>query len=429
MMGKSRHAFAMLMGVAAFGPIAADGARAQVFPPPEPSLTERHTAVRDRRHPGMEAPGLPLGGFTLNPSLGVAGIYDDNVLATETDAKSDGLIRISPQLLLQSNWPVNSLNVRLAAQAERYFDLKTENGTDLDAGTDGKLGISRDTEIRFVARWQRQRESRRSQDVFALTEKPVRFSTTSFGIALTHDMSRIRLAGEASVQRFDYEDARLQGGASIDQDFRDSDLLRLRGRVAYAQSPALSWFGQFTYEQRDYRIARTGIPRRNSDGYEVLGGVVFEPAALMRGEVGVGYLTRNYDSPVFGDFSGLAMNAKVELFPSQLTTVTVEAKREANDAGIPQSSGYVTTGGEITVDHELLRSLILTASASYERDRFNGIDRHDKRWAARGVVDYRMNPNISLRLSYDHLDLSSDGLDRYKSFTDNRLLFGVTTRL
>lgn len=424
-----RRLCALLLVTTGSATVVVEGARAQVFPPPEPPLTERNTAVRDRRHPELDAQGLPLGIFTVSPSLGVAGIYDDNVRATETDAKSDALIRVSPQLLLRSEWPVNSLNVRLAADAERYFDLTTENGTDLDAGMDGKLGFSRDTELRFVGRWQRQRESRRSQDVFVITEKPVRFSTTSFGVALKHDMSRIKLAGEASVQRFDYENARLQDGTPIDQNFRDSNLIRLRGRVAYAQSPALSWFGQLTYEQRDYRIARTTRPPRDSDGYEVLGGVVFEPSVLARGEIGVGYLKRNYQSDVFGDFSGLAMNAKVELFPSQLTTVTVKAMREANDAGIPQSSGYVTTGGEITVDHELLRSLILTASASYETDRFNGIDRRDKRWAARAVADYRMNRNISLRLSYDYLDIGSNGVDRFKSFSDNRLLFGVTTRL
>lgn len=423
-----RRAYALPLAATMLGPVAIDGARAQVFPPPQPSVDERYTAVRDRPHPELEAQGLPLGAFTAYPSLGVAGIYDDNVLATESDTKSDGLIRISPEVRIQSNWPVNSLNVRLGAQAERYFDLTSENGTDLDAGADGKIGISRDTELRFVGRWQRERESRRSQDIFVQTEKPVRFSTTSFGVALTHAVSRIKLAGEASVQRFDYEDARLEDGTPIDQDFRDSNLVRLRGRVTYAQSPALSWFGQLTYDRREYRTSRIGSPRRDSYGYEILGGVVFEPAVLARGEIGIGYLTRNYRSPVFGDFSGLAMNAKVELFPSQLTTVTIKATREANDAGIPQSSGYVTTGGEVSIDHELLRSLILTAAASYEADRFNGIDRKDKRWGARFVADYRMNRNISLRLSYDHLNLDSNGVDRFKSYTDNRMLFGITTR-
>lgn len=424
-----KRAYALLPIATTLSMVAIGDARAQVFPPPQPSVDERYTAVRDRPHPELEAQGLRLGGFTAYPSLGVAGIYDDNVLATEGNTRSDGLIRISPELRVQSDWPVNALNLRLAAQAERYFDLTSENGTDLDAGMDGKLGISRDTELRFVGRWQRDRESRRSQDVFVQTERPVRFSTTSFGVALTHSMARIKLAGEASVQRFDYQDARLEDGTPIDEDFRDSNLVRLRGRATYAQSPALSWFGQLTYDRREYRTSRIGSPRRDSDGYEILGGVVFEPAALMRGEIGVGYLTRNYRSPLFGDFSGFAMNGKVELFPSQLTTVTIKAKREANDAGIPQSSGYVTTGGEVSVDHELLRSLILTAAASYQTDRFNGIDRKDRRWGARFVADYRMNRNIALRLSYDHLNLDSNGVDRFKSFTDNRVLFGITTRL
>ncbi|WP_380872506.1 hypothetical protein ACFB49_34370 [Sphingomonas sp. DBB INV C78] len=427
---KARPPRAVLLAAASIGSIAAGSAHAQVLPPQGPSLTERYTAVRDRRHPDLEAPGVPVASFVLRPSLGVAGIYDDNVLATETEEQDDVAIRISPQLLFQSNWGGdNRMNVRLAAQAERYADLTTENGTDLDAATDGIAAVGPDTTVRFAARWQRQRESRRSQDVFVQTEKPVRFSTTGAGFGVTHNFSRLSLSGEASMQRFDYEDARLADGTPIDEDFRDSDLLRLRGRATYAQSPALSWFGQVTYDQRDYRQQTAGVQQRNSDGFEILGGVVFEPAVLARGEIGVGYLTRNYDSPVFEDFSGFAINGKVEFFPTQLTTVTVTAKREANDAGIPQSTGYITTGGELTVDHELLRSLILSGSVSYETDNFNGIDRKDKRWAARAVADYKMNRTFSLRLSYDYLDLKSDGVDRYKAFKDNRILFGITARL
>lgn len=420
----------MLLAAVSLGSGFAWSAHAQVLPPAGPSLDERHTAVRDRRHPETEAPGVPLGSFVLRPSLGVAGIYDDNVRATEVDKRDDAAIRISPQLLIQSDWGGDDkLNLRAAAQVERFASLATENGTDLDAATDGVLAIGHRTKVRLAARWQRQRESRRSQDIFVQTQKPVRFSTTAAGLGISHQLSRITLTGEVTMQRFDFDDAHLANGTPIDEDFRDNRLLQTRGRIRFAQSPALSWFGQVTYDQRHYRFQAVGAARRDADGLEILGGVAFEPALLMRGEVGVGYLKRSYESALFGDFSGFAINGKIEFFPSQLTTVTVTAKREANDAGLPQSTGYITTGGTLEVDHELLRSLILSASCYYQTDEFNGIDREDRRWGARAVADYKMNRNVSLRFSYDHLDLRSEGTDRYKSFTDNRVLFGVTAKL
>jgi uncharacterized protein (PEP-CTERM system associated) len=109
--------------------------------------------------------------------------------------------------------------------------------------------------------------------------------------------------------------------------------------------------------------------------------------------------------------------------------VTLTAKRAANDAGTPQSSGYISTGGQVSIDHELLRSLILTASVAYDADNFNGIDRKDRRWSARALADYQMNRNFALRLSYDYLNLGSRGVDRYKAYKDNRVLIGVTARL
>lgn len=394
-----------------------------------PLITERYTAVRDRPHPETEPLGIVLGSFVLRPSLGVSGRYDDNVLATETSRRDDLAIRLSPQVLLQSNWGGSDrLSLRLAAQADRYARLTTENGVDLDAGTDGVVAISHDTIIRLSARWQYQRESRLSQDIFAQTEKPVRFSTAEGAVGASQTLGDIALSGDVSVQRLDYHDARAVDGTPVDEDFRDSDLLRLRGRISYSQSPSFGWFGQMTYDRRNYRHQAPGEVQRNSEGMQILGGATFEPAALLRGEIGVGYLVRRYNDPTFEDFSGFAVNGKLEFFFTQLTTLTVTAKREANDASIPQSTGYITTGGQASIDHELLRSLILSASVSYYTDKFNGINREDKRWGARAFADYQMNRNAALRLSFDHANLSSHGFDRYRSYRDNRLLLGVTLR-
>lgn len=418
----------MLLAVAWLGPMTA--ARAQVAVPEGAPLSERYTAVRDRRHPEIEAIGIDLGSFNLRPAFGMSGIYDDNVLATEGDKRDDLAIRFSPQLMLQSNWGgADRASLRIAAQADRYTRLTTENGVDVDINADSAVGIDRYTTVSASARWQYQRESRLSQDAFAQTARPVRFSTATAALGMSHNLGRIGLSGEATLQRFNYDDARATNGTPIDEDFRDSDFYRLRGRIAYSQTASLGWFGQVTYDWRTYRQQVPGGIQRDSKGIEILAGAAFEPAALLRGEIGVGYLSRRYQGPTFQNFSGFAINGKVEFFVTQLTTVTVSAKRQANDAGIPRSTGYITTGGQVGVDHELLRSLILSASVSYYADTFNGIDRRDKRWAARAAAEYQMNRNVGLRMSYDRVNLSSDGVDRYKEFKDNRVLLGVTVRL
>ena len=418
---------AVLLVVACVAPIAV--ARAQDALPQGPLIAERYIAVRDRRHPETEPSGIAVGSFTLLPSIGMAGIYDDNVLATETGKRDDLAIRLSPQLLFRSNLgDGDGVSIRLGAQADRYAHVTTEDGIDLDAATNGVVTISHDTTIRFSARWQSQRESRVSQDIFAQTEKPVRYSTAAGALGLSQTMGRFALSGDASLQRFDYDDARATNGSPVDEDFRDSDFVRLRGRIGYSQSPALGWFGQVTYDRRHYRDETTNASQRDSEGIQILAGAAFEPQALLRGEIGVGYLKRRYKDPGFEDFSGFAVNGKVQFFYSQLTTFTLTAKREANDAGIPQSTGLITTGGQVSIDHELLRSLILSASVSYYVDEFNGIDRRDTRWGARAFADYQMSRNVALRLSFDHLNLGSQGADRFKASRDNRLFLGVTLR-
>jgi hypothetical protein len=199
--------------------------------------------------------------------------------------------------------------------------------------------------------------------------------------------------------------------------------------LEFAQSSALAYFVQATRDQVDYRNNALAGATRNSTTLELLGGVRFELPIAARGEIGVGYVRANYADPDFRDFSGLAVNANMSLFPTQLTTVTLSAERSVRDSGISASRGYVATTAGIQVDHELLRSLILNASVRVERNSFNGIERRDRRTEFGAGADYRMNRNFTLRLRYDGLHLSSSGADRYKSFARNRFSLSLTARI
>ena len=123
-----------------------------------------------------------------------------------------------------------------------------------------------------------------------------------------------------------------------------------------------------------------------------------------------------------------AIRSEVTFFPTQLTNVTVNAERRVNDTGIPNSGGYSSLAGGVRVDHELLRPLLLSASARYQRDSFNGVDRSDDRIELDLSASYRVNANLSARASASRLDLTSRGTGAYKSFETNRFLVGIGLR-
>ncbi|MEG8025666.1 outer membrane beta-barrel protein [Sphingomonas aurantiaca] len=163
-----------------------------------------------------------------------------------------------------------------------------------------------------------------------------------------------------------------------------------------------------------------------SNGFELLAGVSFEPAALIRGSIGIGYIQQRFRLPFYNDLGGLGFNATVQFFPTQLTTVTIRGNRSVLDSGIPGSGGYLSTQGSIQIDHEWLRQLILSASLGYQDSRFNNLDRTDGRISAKASATYRISRYAGLKFGFERLDQSSNGTDRYRAFKDNRATIGLT---
>jgi hypothetical protein len=399
--------------------------------PPDDSLVvfNRNTAVRERVIPGYEPREVRLGSLILSPALETALRYSDNVLALDTDRIADASIVLQPSAQIRTDWRRRLISLSARGAIERFAKQTSENYEALDLSAYGIQEFGTGGRVRAIVGYRQARESRESQNAFVLTDRLIRFREVAGAIGASYRFARVQVSGEAGITRANFANGRLADGSILDQNYRNGDTFRLRSRAEFAQSSALAYFAQVTRDHVNYRDAATSGSTRNATTLELLGGVRFELPIAARGELGVGYLRANYADPVFRDFSGLAVNANLYFFPTQLTTVTLSARRSVNDSGISDSRGYVATVADLRVDHELLRSLILSANARIERNSFNGIDRRDRRIEFGAGADYRMNRNFTLRLRYDRLDLSSSGIDRYKSFERKRFSCSLVARI
>jgi hypothetical protein len=413
--------------------LAPASAYAQDQPPPllpeeKPQIIEHNTAVTERVQPGYVAPGFDLGSFTLSPSLKVSGLYDDNILGLAQNGESDAILRIQPDVSIQSNWARNSLSFDASGTIDRYATHSSENIADYDLSSAGVLQITQDLVARAGIRVESDHQSRLSQDIFAETINPIAYTKQSGAISLTQDLGRLRVSTDATVSHSNYQNGQMLDGSVYEADTSDNVSYQVGTRVSYAQSSSLAWFVRALYNNRNFSVGTPTVPARSSQGYQVLAGVDFEPAALLRGSIGIGYIQQLYNSPFYTSFAGFGFNGKVQFFPTQLTTVTVSGDRSVQDSGIPGSGGYLSTNGSIRVDHELLRQLLLGAQVGYQYNVFHNLDRRDGRVAVGANSTYRMNRNVSLELNYNRLVQTSHGADRFRAFTDNRLMFGVTLR-
>lgn len=393
---------------------------------PDIFARDRSVPVRERPRPGYEARGLPVGTFTAFPTLQIDLEHNDNIYATRTGAESDWIVRVKPEVQLESGWSRHALGAYVRANIARHQDFESENFEDWGVGASGRLDVTRGSNIVAGVDHAKLTEPRTSSNTPGFAREPVEYEYDAAFLAASRVSGRVKLSARADVREFDYQNAISTTGAVIQQGDRDRTVTSFTGRADYAVSPATALFVQATSNSRDYRIAASPtLPARDSDGYEILAGANFELGAVARGEIAAGYIDQKFDSAVYGEIDGVGARAKVEWFPTQLTTVTGVVSRTIEDAGISGSGGYLSTASGLRVDHELMRNVLLNFDVSVSRDDYEGIDRNDDRVQASVGGTYLLNRNVGVSLAAGRFEQKSKGAARGVDFDVNRVTLSL----
>ena len=390
---------------------------------------DRVVAVRDRPRPDYEALGVPVGTFTAYPRLQADAEYNDNIFAVSNGADGDWIVRLKPEVSLESGWSRHALAAYARATISRYQDFDGENSQDYGFGATGRLDVTRGSNVAAGADYARLSEPRTSSNAPASTREPISYDMSSAYLAGTRSSGRVKLSARADSRVYDYKDGVTLGGTIVDQDNRDRTVSSLTGRGDYAVSPDTAVFVQLTGNSRDYDTATSALlPARDSEGYEALVGANFEVGALSRGEIAIGYISQSFDEAAYDEISGFGARAQLEWFPTQLTTVTGTASRTIEDAGIAGTGGYLSSAVGVQIDHELMRNVLLNANLTLAKDEYEGIDRDDDRLTASVGGTYLLNRAVGISLAASHFEQSSTGTGGGSDFDVNRLSLSLVAQ-
>ncbi len=381
---------------------------------------DRNVTVRERPRPDYEAIGVKAGGFTLYPRVSIGVEHNDNIYATQRAEQSDEIWRVKPEVALRSNWSRHALGAFASASINRYADFGTEDTEEYTAAINGRLDIVRGSNISGSLQYQALTEPRTSPTAPTASRTPVEYTLLTANLTGVKEFNRVRLTGKFTEKNFNFDDTTSLLGLPLEQDTRDRDEYVYGGKAEYAVSPATALFLQVLGNTKNYDLAIAG---RDSDGYAATLGANFEISEVVRGEIEVGYMDQSYDN--FSDIDGFTGQAHVEWFPTTLSTVTATASRTIEEAVTAGSQGYVSNNIGVSVDHELMRNVLLSAQASYGKDDYESIDRNDKRTGAGASVAYLLNRRVGVFFTYTYLKQDSSGVTRGTSFTDNKLAASV----
>jgi hypothetical protein len=394
---------------------------------------DRSISVRQRTHEGYEALGLRAGAFMVWPKVSATVEHNSNIYATGANEQDDIVFHVAPELNILSTWSRHSLQAYARGTINRFKEFETENTEDYSLGAQGRLDVQRNFRLNGGFDRSRLTEPRTSSSSPTGSVEPIQYDMSAAYASATREFNRLRLSGRYDWREFDYKDGEDVNGRAVRQGDRDRQVSIVTGRADYALSPDTAVFVQVAANDRDYRLKNPsaalypGFVNRDSQGYEALVGANFELTAVARGEVGVGYISQEFDAPGLNKIDGFGARAQVEWFPTELTTLTFTGSRTVEDAGIIGSSGYLSSNIGAQVDHELLRNVILSGQVGYGKDEYSGIDRADKRYNASVSATYLLNRHAGVTLGYSRFEQKSKGAAGTGSFDVNRI--GATLTL
>ena len=373
------------------------------------SDTDQRDNVRYRTRPAYDAVGIRAGGFTVFPLASVAGKYDDNIYATDVNETDDFITQLSTAVEVNSNWSRHALNLNAGVSQYIYADNTDENRLDWNVGVNGQLDVTRNSQFRGAVGYQQAHEDRGDPSSPATASEPIKYTLLTGTASFDQKFNRLTARVSGGYSEYDFKDAVSTVGVVIDQDNRDRQQYEEALRLGYDVSPDTNVYVQGTLNQRNYDLTvPVVLVNRDSDGYAVVVGSDFRLSNLMQGGIFVGYQRQSYDDPTLAESKGLAYGANVEWYVTPLTTITFDAASTIEETTTIGASGYNAQNAGVRIDHELLRNVLLNASASYENDDYEGLARTDDKIRAGLGLDYLLNRNFTFGVGYDYTDNNSN---------------------
>ncbi|MFT3729319.1 MAG: outer membrane beta-barrel protein [Terricaulis sp.] len=385
------------------------------------SVATPSVSVRERPRPEYDPQGMRFGGFDLNASVDVGVASTDNLFAVSNNGpfnkESDLIYTVSPEARLSSHWTRNALSVAAGVTRTGHQDFASEDSTTGFVSGQGRLDVGSDTSVSAGARWARQVEPRTNIDaIHANTGEPSIYDTTQGSVSISHNFNYLQVQASAARTELNYHDVN-----GVSQNQRDSNENDGTLRVEYAVSPRIGIVGQATFDQRKY----DNVPGLSSDGRTLLAGIAVNLTDLMKGQITAGQFKRDYN--VGPDVQGTAIDANLQWYVTQLTTLSFSATRNAGDQDATTQAPYVESSYGAHVDHELLRNLILSAGVQTGSRDFRTINRHDDFTTGELGAQYILNRRVALTAKYRHDSVDSNvALQEYDV---NTFSLGLSLRL
>lgn len=384
--------------------------------------------VRNRPRPELEAIGARVGGFLVYPIFEVVEEYDDNVFSTRWNKKSDEITILKPEMRVRSDWNRHFLSGAAGGNIGLFAKNSDEDYEDYWANIGGRLDLPSDLFVSARAVYRNLHQDRSSPDGSGGV-KPTEYDILNATGEIEKRFGRFNTILGVAFSMTNYDDTqtiRLGVPVLVNEDDRDRHEISGFGQVGYEFWPGYETFLRGTYNIRDYdsRMDDNGFDR-DSEGYEVVGGVEVDFGGIVFGDFFAGYRSQDIDHSSLKTIKSPTFGADLIWNVTRLTTVGFEVTRGIAETTVASASGSLDTAYDLTVDHELLRNLVLSFRLNLRHREFKSLSRESDRVLVRLEAEYFMNRRLYLVAGYTYE--TEDSMTTARDFDRNlfRLRVGL----
>jgi len=327
--------------------------------------------VNEQGEGDWQAQGMRVGSFNLYPRALTRVAATSNVFLSSVRSVAATYVVVSPSIQAYSNWKRHSLALTADANLSRYLGQPRRNETAWTLESEGQLDITRSLSVSATANATQIALNRFSGDLTIDAASVAIIRQNKLALSSQYRAGLVRLLANAEYFDLDYRRILLADGTQSDQSARNHSVIRLSSQAEYSPSTDITLFAQAALVRFDYGTPLVpSISTTDSSGIRGLVGLRWEVQGLGRFSVAGGYSHHTYSVSSARRVDRPSVEARVELFPSPLTTVRLDVADRTIDARLIDVTPLRQQSAAVSAYHALYRNVTLSANAAMIRQRY-----------------------------------------------------------
>jgi len=347
-----------------------NSAQAQDFSVDIPTDSERTDVppdVRERFDKEFQPIGARVGSFFVYPVVTAGAAVTDNVLATDSAARSDLVVETSASVRFIRPDPVNRVLVTAKVTKTIHEALSTENVLNGAISALFRRGNQTTSgfEVEAQAAWQHI--DRRDINDVKDAAKPIPYAVYQGRGEYRFLSGRWRITPGISVRRLDVKNVAARSGGTIDEHYRDYRSIEGNLEARYAMSERLALIGRSSITKIDYDLGPNDAAfnalldlDRDSLTYKTEAGVGMVWSPTLASSFTAGYSRRKFDARVNRpiDSGGFSFTGDLVWQPDPSSAIKLDVSRGFSESASRDIAGFRTLSANLRGERAVARGVI-----------------------------------------------------------------------